>query len=116
MHYLSWIENLPRELVVGAAAVVVLLLIWIWARYGRRHYLVIKRSDATQLVVRELARIADALERLERIPRQEPTVAAVAERASVPETAKMHEAPAVAESPVVPESPGRHVVLSMFGR
>ena len=128
MHYLSWIENLPAELVIGTAAVLVLLLIWIWANYGRRHYLVIKKSDATQLIVRELGRIADSLERLERMPRQQPTLALAPEPPIVQELATVHEAPAAgepatkheapvaAQSPVVQETPSRHVSLSMFGR
>ena len=58
------IAALPRQLLVALGAVVVLLVIWLWARYGRRRYLVIKKSDATEALTHELGRIADALERL----------------------------------------------------
>ncbi|HKV05267.1 MAG TPA: hypothetical protein VJO53_09200 [Candidatus Acidoferrales bacterium] len=68
MQYVNWLLSLPRGVLAGAAAVVVLLVIWSWARIGRRHYLVVKKSDATQLVTYELGRIADALERLSSLP------------------------------------------------
>lgn len=64
MSYLSWISHLPKDVLAGAAAVFLLLLFLLWMRFGRRHYLIVKKSDATQLITYELGRIADALDRL----------------------------------------------------
>jgi hypothetical protein len=67
------IAALPKQLLVALGAVAALLIIWLWARYGRRRYLVIKKSDATEALTHELSRIADALERLA-VPREtQPT-------------------------------------------
>jgi hypothetical protein len=64
MPSLSSLPHLPREVLVALAAVVVLLVLWLWARYSRRHYVVIENSDATDAIASELGRIADALGRL----------------------------------------------------
>jgi hypothetical protein len=58
------IPQVPREVLVAIGAVVVLLALWLWVRYGRRHYLVIQNSNATESIAYELGRIATALERL----------------------------------------------------
>jgi len=49
---------------VAIGAVVALLVLWIWVRYGRRRYVVIKESDAVDNIAYQLGRIADALDRL----------------------------------------------------
>jgi len=95
MQYVTWILNLPRGVLIGAGAVVILLLIWSWARFGRRHYLVVKKSDATQLITYELGRIADALERLSSSPLPPPLRAEEANPAP---------------------NPSRRISMSMFGR
>ena len=64
MPSLSSVPHLPREVLAAIAAVVVLLVLWLWARYSRHHYVVIKNSDATKAIASELGHIADALERL----------------------------------------------------
>ncbi len=68
MHYVSWILNQPREVLVGAVAIFFLLVFWIWVRFGHRQLVVVKQSDATQLITYELGRIADALDRLSSLP------------------------------------------------
>jgi hypothetical protein len=69
------IPYLSRGVLFAAGAVVVLLLIWLWAHYGRRRYLVIRKSEATEAIAYQLGRIADALESL--APRQaQPSVPA----------------------------------------
>lgn len=64
MPSLSSASHLPKEVLVALAVVVVLLVLWLWARYTRRHYVVIQNSDATRAIASELGHIADALERL----------------------------------------------------
>ncbi len=64
MPSLPSILHVPREVLVAIGAVVVLLVLWLWVRYGRRRYVVINKSDATEAIISELGRIADALERL----------------------------------------------------
>jgi hypothetical protein len=118
--YLSWIENLPRGVLIGLAVVAVMLFFWVWANYGRRHYLVIKKSDATHLIIYELGRIADSLERLENVvPRrrqERPTLAPEQHSASL-ERERSPVAPQES-SPFVPQNPEaeRRIGLSMFGR
>ncbi len=48
---------------MGVGGVVALLVLWLWARYGRRPYVVINKSDATEAIASELGHIAGALER-----------------------------------------------------
>jgi len=64
MPSLPAIPPVPREVLLGIGAVVVLLALWVWARYGRRHYMMIQKSSATDSIAYELGRIATALERL----------------------------------------------------
>jgi hypothetical protein len=94
MHYVYWVLSLPRGVLIGAGTVVVLLLMWSWARFGRRHYLVVKKSDATQMITYELGRIADALERLSSTP--------------LP--------PLRAEEANTSPNPAKRINMSMFGR
>lgn len=72
MPTLHSLASLPRELLWGAGAVAVLLVIVIWARYGRRRYLVIEHIEAAEIVALQLGRIADAIERLSPLPHPQP--------------------------------------------
>ncbi len=87
------IPHVPREVLVAIGAVVVLLALWLWARYGRRRYVVINKSSATESIAYELGRIATALERL-------ATVAT----------------PREAQPPAEEQPPRRVNWFSMFGR
>ena len=78
-----------REVYLAAGAVFLLILTWIWARYGRRRYVVIRASEPVLTATLQLSRIADAIEHM----------AVAVERASSPAN----------------ES-GGHVSMSMFGR
>jgi len=62
MPSLPSIPQVPREVLIAIAAVVALLVLWLWARSGR--YVAIRKSDASEALTSELGRIADALERL----------------------------------------------------
>ena len=93
MPSLPAIPYLSRGVLFAAGAVVVLLLVWLWAHYGRRRYLVIGKSEATEAIAYELGRIANALERLS-IPHETQPSAPVGEE----------------------KSPQRVNWLSMFGR
>ena len=93
MPSLPAIPNLSRGVLFAVGAVVLLLLIWLWAHYGRRRYLVIRKSEATEAITCELGRIADALERLASPHQAQPS------------------APAEEET-----GPRRMNWLSMFGR
>lgn len=112
---MQYFENVPPEFLIGAAAAAVLLLVWIWAAYGRRRHPVM-RPDTTEPIVRELGRIADALERLEQMPRQKPAVSIVPESPMAQEPPAARETPTVQESPAAEEVPARRITLSMFGR
>ncbi len=90
MQFLHWISPLSREgLTVLATVVVCLVALWLCGLFSRRRFIVIKRSEETELIAYQLRRIADAMERLP--------------------SAELPQAPA--EIPAV-----RHVSASMFGR
>ncbi len=92
MKYLQSITSLPMGVLLAAGAVVVLLVILIWARYGRRRYLVIEHMEAAEIIALQLGRVADAIERLAPLPRPQPP------------------------PPREEEKTTRRVGLSMFGR
>jgi hypothetical protein len=95
MQFLHSISPLSREgLIVIAAVVVSLILLWLVGMFSRRRYIVIKRSEETELIAYQLRRIADAIERLS---------SADTPRVETPRPAE--EAP-----------PARHVTSSIFGR
>lgn len=60
------ILSLPREVLIGIAAVAVLAVFcfWLLVRAGRRRYVTLRQSDTTDMIAYQLGRIADALERL----------------------------------------------------
>jgi hypothetical protein len=72
MQFLQSITSLPREMLWAAGVVVALLVILIWARYGRRRYLVIEHIEAAEIIALQLGRIADAIERLSPLPHPPP--------------------------------------------
>jgi len=95
MQFLHSISPLSREgLIVIAAVIVSLILLWLVGIFSRRRFIVIKRSEETELIAYQLRRIADAIERLS--------------SAEAPRV----EAPKPAEE--VPQA--RHVTASIFGR
>ncbi len=67
MPVLQSIPLVPREVQVALAVAVVLLVLGLWVHYSRRHYVVIRKSDTTEMIAFQLGRIADALGRLERL-------------------------------------------------
>jgi hypothetical protein len=48
----------------AAGVVVALLVEWLLLRLGRRRYLVLGQSEATQLAIVHIGRIADSIDRL----------------------------------------------------
>ncbi len=90
MQFLHWISPLSREgLTVLATVVVCLAALWLCGLFSRRRFIVIKRSEETELIAYQLRRIADAMERLP--------------------SAELPQPPAEVHA-------GRHVSASMFGR
>jgi len=65
---------------VGIGAVAALLVLWLWARYSRRHHVMIGKSDAIEAIASELGRIADALERLSALAAPRETQSPVDEK------------------------------------
>jgi hypothetical protein len=65
MQFLNSISPLSREgLAVGAIIVASLIVLWLCGIFSQRRYIVIKRSEETELIAYQLRRIADAIERL----------------------------------------------------
>jgi hypothetical protein len=65
MSFLYSISPLSREgLTVLATVVVSLFVLWLCGIFSRRRFIVIKKSEETELIAYHLRRIADALERL----------------------------------------------------
>ncbi len=94
MQFLQSISPLSREgLIVIATVVVCLIVLWLVGLFSRRRFIIIKRSEETELLAYQLRRIADAMERLSSAEVPRPPVEAV---------------------PTVPTE--RHVGASIFGR
>ena len=90
MQFLHSISPLSREgLTVIATVVVSLIVLWLVGLFSRRRFIVIKRSEETELIAYQLRRIADAMERVSSAEEPRPPV----------------------EVPT-----GRHVSASIFGR
>jgi len=65
MQFLYSISPLWREgLTIGATVAVSLIVLWLCGIFSRRRFVVIKRSEETELIAFHLRRIADAMERL----------------------------------------------------
>jgi len=58
------IPHLPTSVYFAAGVVIALLLEWLLLRLGRRRYLVLGQSEATQLVIVHIGRMADSIDRL----------------------------------------------------
>jgi hypothetical protein len=58
------LPHLPTSVYFAAGVVVVLLVEWLLLRLGRRRYLVLGQSEATQLAIIHIGRIADSIDRL----------------------------------------------------
>lgn len=56
--------HLPTSVYFAAGVVVALLVEWLLLRLGRRRYLVLGQSEATQLMIVHIGRIADSIDRL----------------------------------------------------
>jgi hypothetical protein len=123
MHYLTALSQMPREvwIAAGVGAAIVILAVLILFRGGRRRYVMVAASPATEAFAFQLARLADALERisLERVSmtreRAEPTLRREAQ--PEPQLEPQPEAePATVVTPSREAKPVPHVALSMFGR
>ncbi len=65
MSFLYSISPLSREgLTILATVVVSLFVLWLCGVFSRRRFIVIKKSEETELIGYHLRRIADALEHL----------------------------------------------------
>jgi hypothetical protein len=66
VQYLQWIFSLPRAVLIAIAMIAALAIFcfWLLARAGRRRIVTLQHSDATEMIAFQLARIADAVERL----------------------------------------------------
>jgi hypothetical protein len=90
MQFLNSISPLSREgLTVAATILASLFALWLCGIFSRQRFIVIKRSEETELIAFQLRRIADAMDRL----------------ASADEPRPPAEVP-----------PGRQVSASIFGR
>ena len=56
--------HLPTGVYLAAGFVAALLVEWLLLRLGRRRYLVLGQSEATQLAIVHIGRIADSIDRL----------------------------------------------------
>lgn len=68
---------MPRELLIGIAAVAILAVFcfWLLVRAGRRRYVTLRQSDTTDMIAYQLGRIADARDRLS-VHRESPPATA----------------------------------------
>ncbi len=63
MQFLQSISPLSKEgLTILATVVVSLIVLWLFGIFIRRRFIVIKRSEETELIGYQLRRIADAME------------------------------------------------------
>ncbi len=90
MRFLSSIPQFPTEVLLALGAVGFLLLVWLCARIIAR-YIAAAQAESTDLILVQLARIADAIERSSLPLRHEPR-------------------------PNPEQKPARHVSMSMLGR
>lgn len=73
MAFLYSISPLSREgLIVLAIVVISLFVLWLCGLFSRRRFIIIKKSEETELIAYHLRRIADALERLSASPEMRP--------------------------------------------
>ena len=81
MQFLQSISPLSREgLAVLATVVVSLIVLWLFGIFSRRRFIVLKKSEETELIAYQLRRIADALERFSSAQEPRPPAAVATER------------------------------------
>jgi hypothetical protein len=124
MHYLTALSQVPREIWIaaGGGAAIAILAVLILFRGGRRRYVLVASSPATEMFAYQLARVADSLERIAlagvSVARQLPqakTQAQPARREPEPEPQAEPE-PATTVTSSREAKPAPHIALSMFGR
>ena len=65
MSFLHSLLSLPREgLIIAGIMVAALLVIWLTTLFSRQRFVIIRRSQETELLAFHIRRMADALERL----------------------------------------------------
>lgn len=65
MQFLNSLSPLSREgLILAATIVASIFALWLCGIFSRRRFIVIKKSEETELLAYQLRRIADALDRL----------------------------------------------------
>jgi hypothetical protein len=81
MSFLHSISPLSGEgLRILATVVVSLLVLWLCGLFSRRRFIVIKKSEETELIAYQLRRIADAIEHLSSSGETHPSAAVSASR------------------------------------
>ncbi len=81
MSFVNSLLSLPREgLIVAGFVVFILLVIWLRTLFSRWRYVVIKRSDETEMLAFHIRRMADALERLATARETQPPAGASVEK------------------------------------
>jgi hypothetical protein len=81
MQFLQSISPLSREgLAILATVVVSLIVLWLCGIFSRRRFIVIKKSEETELIAYQLRRIADAMERFSAEQEPRSPVEAATER------------------------------------
>jgi hypothetical protein len=95
MQFLNSISPLSREGIALAATIAAsIFALWLCGIFSRRRFIVIKKSEETELIAFQLRRIADAIERLTSANEPRPP----------------------AEVPAAEVPAERHVTASIFGR
>jgi hypothetical protein len=81
MQFLQSISPLSREGLAALATVVVsLIVLWLFGIFSRRRFIVIKKSEETELIAYQLRRIADAMERFSSAQEPRPPAEVATER------------------------------------
>jgi len=111
MQYVRALLQMPREvwIAAGVGALIALIGAMILMRGGRRRHVFVGASPSTELFAYQVARVADALERIayDRV--------ATLREAPEPERSRNVEAPSEA-APAAEPTPVHRVSMSMFGR
>jgi hypothetical protein len=81
MQFLQSISPLSREgLAVLATVLVSLIVLWLFGIFSRRRFIVIKKSEETELIAYQLRRIADAMEHFSSAQEPRPPADVATER------------------------------------
>lgn len=88
MSFLHALLSLPREglIITGSVLVGLIVVVWLLTLFGSRHrYIIIRKSEETELLAFHIRRMADALERLAATHETQPLAGAGAHKTeSVP--------------------------------